>query len=297
MQKAAPLIRQWIAQIADRELSILESDPAILENWAVQLVNFKMGGAAQRSRLLATQIQEGNWQPKARQLIYRLELLALGLENYDQQASGRQHDLAHFAGVNAKKEVITSGQGLASEWWIIGRHKSQIERLTQYQTWLWSPKEGFRMILDFVFGRQSPRLFPVGTIYHGEVFEYPSMYPLRVIVGGFKFKGRIKSKKIDYALTDWTKVQAEIIRILKLQPWMDEIPLLLQPHGFMRSDHEDMICDEKGLSYPIDCGDWNIDMLSGACVDGNIVCWVAWTGQHFDLLGVYAYDQYMEWTH
>ena len=113
-------------------------------------------------------------------------------------------------------------------WRVIAMHtRTRKDGLVSYATWLLSADERprFAQLLDFVpasLGKRGAG-FTVGDVFEAEVCYFPSCAPLRAVI-----KDRIPVSED----ADWTGsptlVSEQLSAFLGAEPWMQDIPILLQ---------------------------------------------------------------------
>ncbi len=226
---------------------------------------------------------------KCNQLLARIHRAALGVLAWEDLELLWKWDVAQYTGITIKKDLILKRTPVHDHWVVIGREEDRSQSLVTYKTWIFGLHHGFALITDFVFGRQRPRLLPLGNHYLGDFHYYPSSFQVRGLSSSFRMTK--KPFLFNHGWRNWDRVKMEVERILSFQPWIEEVPLHLTPRQVTIRDKRFYALDEMGNALEIQGKQKHLKDLTTIHADSRIDIWGLWRGQHFDVIGVYGYDQ------
>lgn len=295
MQKGSQHFLQWLDHVVDKGVSILEKDDQLLPHVIAQMTDAKLGGFANRLQNISHRIGEGQIEIDAFKAdLTRMQLAAMALLHWEKQERMRQYDVAQYAGFHIKKEQVMQSKPLVSEWWTVGQTKQNNERITTISTWFYSLSSGFYVQTDHFFGNQKHEVLPLGNIYHGHLHRYPSAFPMRAVSDQFRFQKKIK-QVVQWSgqYLSWEKLAKDHVTLSKKQPWWGRWPFLIQPKRIISEEGRYMAMDHFGKKLEVVHASGNAEMLASSSLDGELRLWALWTGKHFEVMGVYAYDHYI----
>jgi hypothetical protein len=137
-------------------------------------------------------------------------------------------------------------------WHVAASHtRTRKDGLVSYATWLISCDESprFAQLLDFVPASLEKRGagFTTGDTFEAEVYYYPSAAPLRAVLND--------RTPISHD-AHWTgtpaSVTAQLSQFLSAEPWMQDVPLLLEPGRITPAQDETPLWTGlSGQTYPV----------------------------------------------
>ncbi|MEO1051704.1 MAG: SWIM zinc finger family protein [Bacteroidota bacterium] len=215
------LIRNGLVNIPERAYEFWQST-------AARMVDAQASGMAAMVRNLGKIDYTGEaWQEELLRQLVRIYMTAEGYKRLDSLPDNLQEDVKSLIGWTYNQEEIKAQDGIRDTWQVLGRTDEQEERLTTVKVWLYGQQtQRFALLLHF-FAPGQPRqvtLVP-GMVMDASLAFYPGSVPLRALI---KEEFGTEAFESLSGLQDFNALEHECARIVAQNPWMDEIPLVVE---------------------------------------------------------------------
>jgi len=230
MTQGANVLLHWLEDIINQGIAQLKTtNSTYWDNIATLMVDHKLGSIARRIRRFGPIIQEQEeWFNAILSEIGQLYLIAKGLTQLDKQPDIVQIEILAQAGKSITKKEILLTPAVNQLMLSMGQTIGQEEQLSFRKTWYWLDKEQrFVMELDFIVGRKNsfPPSVPTGLVRQAAIFQYPSTFPLRVLIDHIQ---PTQQEIQPIMLKDFQEMLQQFGIALGQNPWLVEFPCIIQ---------------------------------------------------------------------
>ncbi|MFD0878222.1 hypothetical protein ACFQ1A_28905, partial [Massilia pinisoli] len=218
-------------------LSLPEKGNAFFEKTAARMVDAQATGLANLVRgFNKINFYQGNtWQTESLALAVDIYLLLESFKNLDKLPPLWQEDIKNRMGWNvSQKDLLAEGNdtnSIKDNWLVIGRQTETEEDITIQRNWLYGCQTGkYALILNFAYkNTPMPNLLMVGGFVYTTLIFYPSNAPFRAIL---KDQGNNKNSIDTFSsggvFNNWDAMQATFAQQLAVNPWLDDMPYLVE---------------------------------------------------------------------
>jgi hypothetical protein len=259
---------QWLADLMRRGLATVQAAPGDLwERPAARLVDAQAPGLARLVRECATVPASGaGWQERLLERLGRLHLLIEGYRRLDSLPEPLRADVRDLIGWTQGQEEVLRRPGVRDCWLVVSLRVEAEERLRVRRAWLWGRTSGrAALLLDFAHGRESfATALAAGQVLDGELAFFPSAYPLRALLKGFRTEPAPAWRPTGYPTI--LAATAAYGAALADQLWLETFPLLLSSVWPVRQGERWLVRDAAGHWLPLRPGGvtgWELLALSG----------------------------------
>jgi len=277
IQKREALILQgldtldlWMSDLIRNGLAGVQTQPmSYFDVRAAQLVDAQAPGIAGRVRQLAGITGLGpDWPDRLLRQLGRIALLTQAYRQSDALDPLLYQDVRQLIGWNISKEdLMTTGEKVTDEWYIVGQWEYEENSLRVQHTWLLGARtRRSALILQYsAMGRPYSETFLCGTRQMGDIYFYPGAAAIRGLLAN---RGEESAPIRDLpmgaeTIDEFLGSQAEI---LGRHPWQEHFLLALKGAVPVCGDPDDIwyICDHTGAALPLrKAGPWLLLALSG----------------------------------
>ncbi|HEX2915332.1 MAG TPA: SWIM zinc finger family protein [Chloroflexia bacterium] len=249
---------------------------------AARLVDAQLPGLARQVRALAgIPVSGKGWQSRLLERLGKIHLQLEGFQRLESLPETLQADLRGLLGWTQNQDELLAQSGLRDFWSVVGQTVEEQERLRVRRTWLWGRECGkTALLLHFAHNTQpfEINLLP-GSSFEAEIVYFPGSFPVRALIrqqyGPFMpYCQALKGTLIETALQDYAEA-------LSVNPWLEELPVMLQAVVPARAGAEWYLRDEAGSNLPVNPGfsqAWNLLALSGG---KPLTVFGLWNGSYF----------------
>jgi hypothetical protein len=241
-------LQDWIKDIIRAGiLTMPQQYQQLIPAMASRLVDAQAPGLAAQVRKLANiSFYEEGWQASFLRRLSSIYLLAQAYRKKEVLEPSQQVDTEALIGFSPAKEEVLAGETVADEWLILSKNYTSEENLTTEIVWFWGCKTGrFAYHLQFFAGSQITELLLMpGTVLHGELAFYPGSFPLRALI-----KSQLQTTTLlppVNGITSMEAVKERIADISAVNPFLENIPILLQKAGLAMENNQLFITDAQG---------------------------------------------------
>ncbi|MGO8951500.1 MAG: SWIM zinc finger family protein [Ktedonobacterales bacterium] len=277
VQKREALVSQglntldlWMSDLIRNGLASVETQGvAFWERQAAQLVDAQAPGVAGRVRQLAgISGSRPDWPDKLLDKLGRMALLTHAYRYGDTLNSALYQDVRQLIGwTMSKEELMSTGEKVTDEWYILGQWDYEEEKLRVQNTWLLgAATRRSALILQYsALGRPYSETFVCGSRQIGDLYFYPGAASIRGYLASRQGESAPISeiRSADETIDEFLQHQAEL---LARQPWQEHFLLVLRGALPVAPGTAETwyIRDRTGAALPLRrAGPWLLLALSG----------------------------------
>lgn len=226
------------------------ADPSLAryDTWdqlAARLVDAQVGGLANRVRRLAGVVgTRSEWHQQLLGELGVLHLLAQAGQRIGELPGDLADSVAGALGWQVRQADVLAGVPSTDVWQVLGRSDTREDRIEVRRLWLWgTATQRWAMVLSFAaYGQSLDDSLQVGRQVHADVFRYPGVLGLRVIVGtrhGETHHGETHHSETHHSQTHHSQTLAtpvpdagsvaqvcrSIGKAVAAEPWIDRYPV------------------------------------------------------------------------
>jgi hypothetical protein len=218
----------WLNDRLRQGLAQLPGQAAIWDEVARRMIDAQLPGLAFRLQRIGRRVGKSeDWPGHVLGSLGQLRLLIEAFRHLDSLPPAVQQDVRTVLGMTTEREsVLTSGERLSDEWWVLGQAFDEEGALWTRRVWLQGKQSGRRaMLLDFAHGsRRFDQSYVTASKLNAELAFFPGNLPLRAITvddpGLLTFEPLPVAASLDAALET-------ITRSVAANPWQSPLPLLV----------------------------------------------------------------------
>ena len=263
------------------------------DNLAARLVDAQIGGLANRVRRVAGLVgADPQWHSQLLAELGLLHLLAVSGRHLGTLPPALADSVATTIGWQVRQADVLAGVPHTDHWTVMGRSDTREDRIEVRRIWLRGSTgppgtAPWAMVLSFAAYRQVlDSSFVVGTKVHADVFHYPGVSALRVLVG--RQHAHAEPAGVPSGATI-AEACAQVGGALGSEPWLDRYPVCVVAAP-TRTGGKWLLTDHTG-SLPLADGVGGVATLL-ACSGGRLVTVTAeWTANGLVPLTVHLPDR------
>jgi hypothetical protein len=260
-------LRLWIKDIVRNGLlNIPGKDSSYFETIAKRMVDAQAPGLAAMIRSLQgiNLFQEG-WQSHFLDQLLRIYLVLEGFPRMSNLSSVLQDELMTLLGFAQSQEEIKVQPGVRDDWFVLAKRVDKEENLTTERNWLYGKKsKRYALILQFYVKGQLPEVNLVpGSCVDADLVFFKGANPLRALV---KEQFSVSSEAGIDGLKNWTEIAAYASHVHAVNPWMNNLPVIIDNVVPVKANNQWLLKDEQGNGVLIYHGfqnSWKLMALSG----------------------------------
>ena len=260
-------LRLWIKDIVRNGLlNIPGKDSSYFETIAKRMVDAQAPGLAAMIRSLQgiNLFQEG-WQTHFLDQLLRIYLVLEGFPRMSNLSSVLQDELMTLLGFAQSQEEIKVQPGVRDDWFVLAKRVDKEENLTTERNWLYGKKsKRYALILQFYVKGQLPEVNLVpGSCVDADLVFFKGANPLRALV---KEQFSVSSEAGIDGLKNWTEIAAYASHVHAVNPWMNNLPVIIDNVVPVKANNQWLLKDEQGNGVLIYHGfqnSWKLMALSG----------------------------------
>jgi len=264
MQAGISQLHAWLQDLIRHGLAAAYEQPdAFWENAGTRMVDAKLGDIGRRLRAIPALLQQADWPEGLLEEIGALFLLTRAFERLDQLPENLQTDVLSLCGMQWKKvDLLEREEALSDAWQVMSVSHYTEEQLKVRRCWLLGLRtDHYALLLDFAWGN-SPfeGNWSVGDWLLGELVYYPSAYPQRALIKKVEAKHPPEAFALQEApvFREWNRLLLFFANALKVQPFLKQLPCLVQPEGVARHQNQWKLKDSAGKLLPLSGPDPNL---------------------------------------
>lgn len=286
-------LRLWLKDIVRNGLvNIPGKDPGYFESMARRMVDAQAPGLAGMVRSLGSiNLFQDGWQTYFLDQLLRIYLVLEGFTQLSTLSQDLQDELMSLIGFTQNQDEIKSEAGIRDDWFVLAKRTDKEDNLTTERNWLYgSNSKRFALILQFYVKGQFPEinLMPGSTVDASLVY-FKGANPLRALI---KQQFGLRAATNIEGLKNWSDASAHISEVHASNPWMYNIPVLIENVTPVKSSNEWILKDEQGKGVNIRSGNQSLWKLMA--ISGGLPLRVFAIGKenNFEPLGTWVNGQY-----
>lgn len=278
---------KWLRDMVRQGIAEAENRPASFwEQTAARMTDAKLGSIARRLRMLAF---PAAGQSRHLQLLNELGDLFLLVEAFrklDHLPEGMQQDVLTACGIAQRKSDLDGQPGISDRWVVMGQEEGEEEQLRFRKVWLWGlATRRFALLLDFAWGDTGfEGYWPTGAVFAGEMCYFPSQYPQRAVARAMSDADISDHNLLAY--NTLLELANEYARALALQPWLPQMPALLDAVVPVLHDGKYWLADRERKSCTVVTDDLGGRKLLAVSGGHPVSLFGVWDAGSFRVLSV-----------
>jgi len=261
-------LRSWLSDVIRAGIAhVPQQAYQFHSNITARMVDAQAGGLASQLR----QINEINffnegWQKQLLKRLSGIYMISEGYRNRNTLPAATARDIATLIGWTIPKEEVLQTEPVTDQWIVLSVTMSEESNVTTERIWLYGlGTNRFALLLNFYAGNQPYQTMLVpGIQIDADIVYYPGSVPMRALIREQRpLSGRATQITIP---NSFSTVYNNISDALSKNPFLEQIPFMIEAVKATFANDRWFVTDEEGLSVPLsnpeeEC--WNMLAFSG----------------------------------
>lgn len=248
----------WLRDMVRGGLLLLPEKPgSYFDKMAARLIDAQATGLANMVREFSRiNYFEGEiWQIKATELASKIHLLIEAIRNIEKMPWPWQEEIKQRIGWNIQQKELNEhehAKKIEDNWLVIGRKTTTEEDITMQRNWLYGCNSGtIANVINFAY-KSIPIETPLvpGLLAKAVLVFYPGVSAYRAIIGLHLENKAVLPSELQGCI-DLEEAQNQFATQLSLNPWLDELPQLIEDLRLVKHNNRWFLQDRQRAMLPV----------------------------------------------
>ncbi len=283
--------KTWLDEWVQQGISVLQHDPAKLDEIATRMVDMGLQGLARKLRLIPERmLHHGDWMDFTVRQIGEFYVLIKLIQVVDSLNTAEKEDVLTYCGIPFGKADFETEVFYSDNWLYLGTRIEKEEKLLIRRNWFYGVQcQRSFVFIEYQFNRFSQvKFFKTDSVYKSSVQFYPSAWPTRI--KDIQTDSIFNQAELQLKAADMDQVMLEYSRIISLNPFIRQTCLLINQMQLNQWNNKWYVIGLSGRAYPISNEFHEMPRIVSYAVHPKTVFIAEYTGYELFFLSVFIDD-------